>query len=65
MEGEESYNNEREIARKTRTFLNDDRYEGEWKDGKRNGNGAYTFADGKKYVGEFKDNKRHGQGTFT
>ena len=42
-----------------------DKYVGEFKDGKRNGQGTYTYANGNKYVGEFKDDKRNGQGTFT
>ena len=40
-------------------------YVGEFKDGKRNGQGTFTFADGGKHVGEFKDDKRNGQGTYT
>ncbi|HIA77875.1 MAG TPA: hypothetical protein EYO05_06810, partial [Gammaproteobacteria bacterium] len=32
-------------------------YVGEWKGGKRNGQGTYTFADGRKYVGGIKDGK--------
>ena len=39
-------------------------YLGEYKDGKRNGQGTYTFPDGK-YVGEWKNGMRNGQGTFT
>ena len=37
---------------------------GEYKNGKRNGQGSYTSANGNKYVGEYKDNKRNGQGTY-
>ena len=33
------------------------RYEGEYRDGKRNGQGSYTFRDGGKYVGEIRDRK--------
>ena len=43
----------------------EEKYVGEWKDGKKHGQGTNTFADGYKYVGEFKDGIRHGQGTFT
>jgi len=39
-------------------------YVGEWKDGKRNGQGTITYPYGGKYVGEWKDQQRHGQGTF-
>ena len=42
---------------------------GEWKDGKKHGQGTFTYGKGKwegeKYVGEFKDGYRNGQGTFT
>ena len=42
-----------------------DRYVGEFKDGKKTGQGTFTWASGDKYVGEYKDNKRHGQGAYT
>ena len=48
----------------TYTFADGDKYVGEWRDDKRNGQGTFTFADGDKYVGEFKDNTKHGQGTY-
>ena len=48
-----------------------DKYVGEWKDDKRNGQGTRTWAFGnynwgtaRKYVGEFKDSKRNGRGTL-
>jgi hypothetical protein len=41
------------------------KYEGEFKDGKRHGQGTGTYLNGEKYVGEFKEGKRHGQGTYT
>ena len=38
-------------------------YTGEWKDGKRHGQGTATFDNGRAtYTGEFKDGKWHGQG---
>ena len=46
-------------------FADGDKYVGEFKDGKYNGQGAYTFASGSKYVGEFKDDKQNGQGAYT
>ena len=46
------------------TWSNGDKYIGEWKDGKRHGQGTYTLAKGDKYIGEYKDGKLHGQGTF-
>jgi len=44
-------------------YANGNKYVGEYKDGKRNGEGTYTFVDGNKFVGEYKDGKRSGQGT--
>ena len=40
-------------------------YIGEFKNGKKHGQGTYTFTSGEKYVGEFKDGTWEGQGTFT
>ena len=42
-----------------------EKYVGEFKDGKRNGQGTITLSDGKNYVGEWKNGKKHGQGTQT
>ena len=44
------------------TYANGDKYFGEFKNGKRDGQGAYTLTNGNKYVGEFKDDKRNGRG---
>ena len=48
---------------------NGSRYVGEWKDGKKHGQGTYSSGkgegEGDKYVGEFKDDKPNGQGTYT
>ena len=41
------------------------KYEGEYKDGKRHGQGKLTYPDGRKFVGEWKDGEPIGQGTFT
>ena len=49
----------------TYTYANGDKYVGEWKFNKWNGQGTYTYANGDKYVGEYKDEKRNGQGTIT
>ncbi len=49
----------------TYPFANGDRYVGEFKDGKRHGQGTLTFVNGNKYVGEFKGSYFNGQGTFT
>ena len=48
----------------TRTF-DINKYVGEFKDNKRNGQGTYTFADGTKFSGEYKDDMLNGKGTAT
>ena len=40
-------------------------YEGEFKDGKKHGQGVYTYPSGDKYVGEWKNGEMHGEGTYT
>ena len=47
------------------TKPNGTKYVGEYKNGKRHGQGTLTTPDGRKYVGEYKDGKFHGQGTLT
>ena len=43
----------------------DEKYEGEWRNGKRDGRGVEFYADGeKKYVGNFKNGKYDGNGSF-
>ena len=37
---------------------NGTKYMGEWKDGKKHGQGTYTNKVGEKYVGEYKDGRR-------
>jgi len=36
---------------------NGTKYMGEWKDGKKHGQGTYTLPNGSKYVGEWRENK--------
>ena len=47
---------------------NGTKYMGEWKDGKKHGQGTFTYGKGKwegdKYEGEFKVGYRNGQGTY-
>jgi len=40
-------------------------YEGDWRNGKYNGQGSYTYAGGDIYEGEWRDGKRHDQGKYT
>ena len=49
----------------TETYRNGNKYVGEFRDGKYNGQGILTFANGHKYVGAFKNGKYNGQGTYT
>ena len=41
----------------TFTYLNGNKYVGEYRLGKKHGKGTYTFSDGIKYVGEWRENK--------
>jgi len=57
------------VTSETVTYANGDEFVGEFKDGKRHGQGTYTFGPdsewaGDKYEGEWKDGKRNGQGTY-
>ncbi len=47
----------------TANFPDDEKYVGEFKDGKRNGQGTLTLPVGFKYVGDFSYGNRNGQGT--
>ena len=44
--------------------MNDNKYIGEFKDGKRNGIGTFTLTNGNKYIGEFKNEKYDGFGSI-
>ena len=45
-------------------WANGAKYEGEWKNNKREGKGKMSSSEGKVYEGDFKDNKKDGFGTF-
>ena len=49
----------------TITYSSGQKYVGEYRDDKPNGQGTWTYPDGAKYVGEHKDGNKHGQGTYT
>ena len=40
------------------------RYEGEYENDKKQGQGTFYWADGRKYVGSWKNGKQHGQGEY-
>ena len=44
--------------------LNQDLYNGEYKDGLYHGQGTYTHSNGDIYEGDWKEGKRHGHGTY-
>jgi len=46
-------------------WVNGDKYEGQWKDGKMSGQGIKTWVNGDKYEGEWKDGRMDGHGTKT
>ena len=41
---------------------NGNKYEGDWKNEKRDGKGIFYWNDGRKYEGDFKNNIREGNG---
>ena len=45
-------------------YSNGDRYEGEFKDGKRHGKGSVYYVDGQRYEGDFKNDEKDGNGRF-
>jgi hypothetical protein len=45
-------------------FSNNDRYEGDWKAGKKHGYGTYISASGHIYSGMYNNDKRNGYGTY-
>ena len=47
------------------TWENGDKYEGHWKDDKKEGKGIFTWIQGEIYIGEWKNNQMTGRGTYT
>ena len=45
-------------------FTNGNRYDGEYRDGRRNGCGTFTFETGRRYVGEFQNDLFSGRGVW-
>jgi len=43
-------------------YTDGSRYEGDWEDGEKHGQGTLTYADGGSYEGEWENNLRHGYG---
>ncbi len=40
------------------------RYEGDFKNGKKDGEGTFVWANGSKYIGSWRDDRQHGIGIF-
>jgi hypothetical protein len=53
------------LGRRSYTYPDGTRYEGEWKGKKRHGHGVWTRPDGTKYVGDWENDKPSGDGTLT
>jgi hypothetical protein len=47
------------------TWANGDRYDGQFKDGKKHGTGRINFTNGEKYTGNWIEDERTGRGVFT
>lgn len=54
-----------DLANTKITYSNGDVYEGEWKEGKRHGQGKITWPTGVVYEGNWKEGKRTGKGKYT
>ena len=52
-------------GRRIYTWADGDRYDGEWRDGYKEGQGTYTWADGESYSGVWRSDMFDGQGTYT
>jgi len=53
------------MNRQAHTYPDGSKYQGELKDGKRHGQGAWLRPDGTKYVGQWFNDRPEGQGTIT
>ncbi len=52
-------------GRKTKTYANGDKYEGDWVNDRRQGKGIFTHAYGDKYEGDWINDQRQGKGICT
>jgi hypothetical protein len=46
------------------TSPNEERYQGDWQEDKKQGQGIYYYPNGEKYDGEWINDQREGKGTF-
>src|SRR5689334_13036979 len=45
-------------------YINGERYDGDWKNNRKDGKGIMIFLNGDKYDGEWKNDKMHGVGSY-
>jgi len=45
-------------------YSNGSRYDGEWRDQKKHGEGILTMANGDTFIGKWLENTEHGSGVF-
>ncbi|MBK7139781.1 MAG: hypothetical protein IPH74_12475 [Bacteroidetes bacterium] len=45
-------------------YTNGDKYDGDFVNGIREGDGIYYWKEGEKYIGKYKNNKRNGYGKY-
>ena len=51
-------------VRGTYYFTDNERYEGEFQQGKKHGRGTYHMVNGDRFEGEYINDLRHGKGTY-
>ena len=54
-----------QVQRRTVTYTDGSRYEGEIRNGQRHGHGTYTYPNGDRYEGQWLNGNRTGRGTYT
>ena len=55
----------RKIKEKVKVYYNNgDRYEGDWRNGKKEGKGIYYYNNGDRYEGDWRNDKKDGKGIF-
>ncbi|CAD8054128.1 unnamed protein product [Paramecium primaurelia] len=65
-EGDQKTKSSRDYTGKGQAkYANNEIYEGDYVDGKRNGKGKYNYANGDLYFGDFINNVKHGIGKLT
>jgi len=48
--------------KRNKYYNNGDRYDGDWKNGKKEGKGIYYYNNGNRYEGDWKNDLREGKG---